>query len=69
MENVRVMDDAEIRIKRMEALYESLGVAGALKCLSLLHREPTNYVEVSKRLYRGQTIDDIFARAGQNWQG
>lgn len=69
MENVRVMDDAEIRIKGMEALYESLGVAGALKFLSLLHREPTNYVDVSKRLYRGQTIDEIFARAGQNWQG
>lgn len=69
MENVRVMDDAEIRIKGMEALYESLGAAGALKFLSLLHREPTNYVDVSKRLYRGQTIDEIFARAGQNWQG
>ncbi|NEP77323.1 MAG: hypothetical protein F6K39_03535 [Okeania sp. SIO3B3] len=53
----------------MEALYESLGVAGALRFLSLLHREPTNYVDVSKRLYQEQTIDEIFARAGQNWQG
>ncbi|NEP77315.1 MAG: hypothetical protein F6K39_03495 [Okeania sp. SIO3B3] len=69
MENVRVMDDTEIRVKGMEALYESLGVAGALRFLSLLHREPTNYVDVSKRLYREQTIDEIFARAGQNWQG
>lgn len=69
MENLRMMDDSEIRIKGMEALYESLGVAGALKFLSLLHREPTNYVDVSKRLYREQTIDDIFTRAAQNWQG
>ena len=69
MENIRVIDDAEIRVKGMEALYKSLGVAGALKFLSLLHREPTNYVDVSRRLYREQTIDEIFARAGQNWQG
>ncbi|NER01864.1 MAG: hypothetical protein F6K17_04050 [Okeania sp. SIO3C4] len=69
MENVRVMGDTEIRVKGMEALYESLGVAGALRFLSLLHREPTNYVDVSKRLYQEQTIDEIFARAGQNWQG
>ena len=69
MENIRMMDDSEIRIKGMEALYKSLGAAGALKFLSLLHQEPTNYVDVSKRLYREQTIDDIFARAGQNWQG
>ncbi|NES72683.1 MAG: hypothetical protein F6K24_49550 [Okeania sp. SIO2D1] len=53
----------------MEALYKSLGVAGALRFLSLLHREQTDYVDVSKRVYREQTIDEIFARAGQNWQG
>lgn len=69
MENVRVMDDTEIRVKGMEALYKSLGVAGALRFLSLLHREQTDYVDVSKRVYREQTIDEIFARAGQNWQG
>ncbi|WP_293073078.1 hypothetical protein [Okeania sp. SIO3B5] len=49
MKNVRVMDDTEIRVKGMEALYESLGVAGALRFLSLLHREQTDYVDVSKR--------------------
>lgn len=63
------MDDTEIRIKGIEALQKSLGSAAALRFLTLLHREPTNYVEVSRRLYEGQTINEIFARAKQNWQG
>ena len=63
------MDDTEIRIKGIEALQKSLGSAAAWRFLTLLHREPTNYVEVSRRLYEGQTIDEIFARAKQNWQG
>ncbi len=63
------MDDTEIRLKGIEALQKSLGSAAALRFLTLLHREPTNYVEVSRRLYEGQTIDEIFARAKQNWQG
>ena len=63
------MDDTEIRLKGIEALQKSLGSAAALRFLTLLHREPTNYVEVSRRVYEGQTIDEIFARAKQNWQG
>jgi hypothetical protein len=69
MERAKIMDDTEIRIKGIEALQKSLGSAAALRFLTLLHREPTNYVEVSQRLYEGQTIDEIFARAKQNWQG
>ncbi|MBD2181259.1 hypothetical protein H6S82_03195 [Planktothrix sp. FACHB-1355] len=69
MEIAKFMDDTEIMIKGIEALQKSLGSAAALRFLTLLHREPTNYVEVSRRLYEGQTIDEIFARAKQNWQG
>ncbi|XWK85752.1 MAG: hypothetical protein U7127_16155 [Phormidium sp.] len=69
MDKAKIMDDTEIRIKGIEALQKSLGYAAALRFLTLLHREPTNYVEVSQRLYEGQTIDEIFARAKQNWQG
>ncbi|MFB2881130.1 hypothetical protein [Floridanema aerugineum] len=69
MDKAKIMDDTEIRIKGIEALQKSLGSAAALRFLTLLHREPTNYVAVSQRLYEGQTIDEIFARAKQNWQG
>ena len=54
-----VMDDAEVRVRGIEALNKTLGPVVALRFLSLLHREPTDYVEISRRLYEGQTIDDI----------
>jgi hypothetical protein len=69
MENIDVMDDVEIRIKGIEALNQALGPSAALRFLTLLHREPTDYVEVSKRLYEGQTIDEIFERAKRRWKG
>ena len=61
------LNDTELRIRGIEILNESLGVAAALRFLSLLHRDPTDYVAVSRRLYEGQTIDDIFDRARENW--
>jgi hypothetical protein len=68
MEKTRIMDDAEIRINGIEALNRALGPAAALRFLTLFHREPTDYVEISRRLYEGQTIDEIFERARQHWK-
>jgi hypothetical protein len=62
------MDDAEIKFKGIEALNKTLGPAHALRFLTLLHREPTDYVEISRRLYEGQTIEDIFERAKEHWK-
>ena len=63
------MDDTEIRISRIEALNNKvLGPAAAIRFLTLLHREPTDYVEISRRLYEGQTIDEIFGRAKKQWK-
>lgn len=64
----KVMDDTEIKFKGIEALNKSLGTTAALRFLTLLHREPTDYVEISKRLYEGQTIDEIFKRAKKYWK-
>lgn len=63
------MNDAEIKFKGIEALNKSLGPAAALKFLTMLHREPTDYVEISRKLYEGQTIDGIFKRAKKQWKG
>lgn len=68
MEKVRIMDDTELRMVGVEALNKTLGPAGALRFLTLLHREPTDYVEISRRLYEGQTIDEIFQRARAHWK-
>jgi hypothetical protein len=57
------MDDTEIMVKGIDALNDSLGVMGALRFLTKLNRDPTDYVEISRTLYKGQTMDEIFARA------
>ena len=67
MKEINQLPDAELKIKGIEALNNALGVAGALKFLMLIHREPTNYVEISRTLYQNQSIDEIFARASTKW--
>ena len=69
MKKKKIMDDTEIRISGIEALNKALGPAAALRFLTLLQREPTDYVEISRRLYKGQTIDEIFDRAKKHWKG
>ncbi len=69
MEKVQKMGDTEIKIGGIEALNKALGPAGALRFLALLHREPTDYVEISRRLYEGQTMKEIFGRAKKHWKG
>ncbi|HEX9667584.1 MAG TPA: hypothetical protein VGA95_13635 [Thermodesulfobacteriota bacterium] len=68
MKKKKIMDDAEIRISGIEELNKALGPTAALRFLSMLHREPTDYVDISRRLYKGQTIDEIFNRAKKHWK-
>lgn len=68
MERTETMSDNEIRMNGIEALNKALGPAAALRFLSLLHHEGTDYVAISRRLYDGQTVDEIFERAKKNWQ-
>lgn len=65
---IKTQDDAEIKLKGIEVLNQALGPAAALRFLTLLHREPTDYIKISRRLYRGQSIDDIFTRARKQWK-
>jgi hypothetical protein len=65
----KALDDAELRIIGIEALNKALGPAEALRFLALFHRQPTDYVEVSKKLFEGQTIEEIFKRAKEHWRG
>ena len=61
------MTDSELRVSGIEALNRALGPSGALRFLGMIHRDPTDYVEVSRRIYQGQTVDEIFARAKEQW--
>ena len=69
MDRAVTVSDADLRIKGIEALNRDLGPVLALRFLSLLHREPTDYVDVSRRLYAGQSIAEIFERAEKQWRG
>ncbi|MDJ0843575.1 hypothetical protein [Crocosphaera sp.] len=68
MKSKKMIDEQEILLKGIEALNQSLGITGALRFLSILQKNSTDYVEISQQLYQDQTIDDIFERANKNWQ-
>jgi hypothetical protein len=53
----------------IEAMNKALGPAEALRFLALFYREPTDYVAIYKKLYEGQTIEEIFKRAKEHWRG
>jgi hypothetical protein len=62
MAKTNVIDDTEIKVKGIEALNKVLGTSDALRFLTLFNREPTDYVEISRRIYKDQSIDEIFER-------
>jgi len=68
MKKGKTKNDTEIRICGIEALNEALGPATALRFLALMHREPTDYVEISRQLYEGQSIEEIFKRVREHWK-
>lgn len=64
----KLANDTTLRLKGIEALNNKLGFTGALRFLTLLHRGSTDYVKISKRLYKKQSIEEIFERAKKNWK-
>lgn len=68
MDVTATMTDTELRIRGIEILNRDLGPLLAFRFLTLLHREPTDYVDVSHRLYAGQSVDEIFERAREQWR-
>ena len=67
MNTDQAMTDTEVRVSGIEALNRALGPCGAFRFLAMIHRDPTDYVEISRRLYQGQTVDEIFDRAKGQW--
>ncbi len=65
----KAIDESELRVIGIDALNKALGPAEALRFLALFHREPTDYVDVSRKLYENQSVDEIFKRAKEQWRG
>ena len=68
MKDAELLDDRELLMKGIETLNEALGPAGALRFLAMRHAEATDYVDISRQLYAGQSVDEIFTRAKKNWR-
>ncbi len=68
MEKPDRIRDREVMAVGLDALNVALGSVNTLRFLALLHREPTDYVEISQRLYNGQAIEEIFERAKRHWK-
>ena len=62
------LNDTELKATGIEALNKALGPADAYRFMTLLHNEKTDYVQISRKLYEGQSIDDIFDRAKKQWE-
>ena len=53
----------------IEALNKTLGPERAKEFLALIHCEPMCWIEISKMLYEGQSVEEIFKRAKEHWRG
>lgn len=67
-DSTQTMNNTQLRVKALSVLKKELGMADTLRFLALMHQNPTDYVEISRQLYEGQKLDEIFTRAKQNWK-
>ena len=51
--------DAEIRVEGMAALVARLGLAEAIRFVSLIKREGFDYTQWRQNLFEGMTVDEI----------
>ena len=67
-ERVKAIDEAKLRSAGVDALNKALGPLGAVRFLALFRSEPPDYVELSRRLYEKQNVEEIFKRARKHWR-
>ena len=67
-ERTRAMDESELRAAGVDALNKALGPVGTVRFLALFRSEPPDYVELSRRLYEKQNVEEIFKRARKHWR-
>ena len=59
--------DDQLQFEGVRALNRALGRVTDLRFISLVRREPTDYVDISRTTYEGQSVDEIFDRAKAGW--
>ncbi len=66
--SAKLLDETELKVNGIDALNKALGPSDALRFLSLLNKDRTDYVEISRKLYKNQTINEIYNRAEKHWK-
>ena len=62
-------EEEKLKVTGIEALNKALGPERARELLALIHCEPMSWIEISKMLYEGQSVEEIFKRAKEHWRG
>ena len=62
-------EEEKLKVTGIEALNKALGPERAREFLALIHSEPMCWIEISKMLYEGQSVEEIFKRAREHWKG
>ena len=68
-DSTQTLNDSQLRIKALATLKQELGMAATLRFLALINQNSTDYIEISRQIYEGQQLDEIFSRAQQHWKG
>lgn len=58
-----MITDTEIKLNGMKALVENLGLVEAERFIVLIQREPFDYTEWRKGLWKGKTVQEISSDA------
>jgi hypothetical protein len=63
MSRATAKSDEILAEQGIKALNKALGVADTHRFLTLARPSPTDYVKISRKLFAGQTVEEIFARS------
>ncbi len=57
------MRNTEIKRKGLNVLFRELGEADAIRFLSQISYEKTDYLKLQEKLFEGMTVEDIYKKA------
>lgn len=63
MKRKQPKNDLEIFDEGVKALHKALGPVEAHAFMGILMQRKTDYVKISRKLFKNQSVDDIFKRA------
>jgi hypothetical protein len=69
MEDMKILTENALKEKAFDVLNKALGIAETHRFLTMLHKESTNYVALSRKLFKGKTRKELFNLGKRVWKG